>query len=91
VLDDHLSADIAEPLRAMLDFIARLAADPEAIGADDIAALRDAGLSDEAIEDAAVISAAFHMITRIADAFEFAIPAEGYGGAAKMLLARGYL
>lgn len=75
----------------MLGFLEKLSRDHDAVDADDIAALREAGVSDEAIEDAVVVCAAFHMITRVADALEFEIPEGGFSGSAKMLLRRGYL
>lgn len=91
MLDDYRSADIDPKLRAMLGFLAKLTADPDAVGADDIAALREAGVRDEAIEDAALVCAAFHMITRLADAFEFEpLDAAGYVRGAEQLLERGY-
>jgi uncharacterized peroxidase-related enzyme len=91
VLDDHRSADIEPPLSAMLDFLVKLTESPEAIGGADIQTLRAAGITDEQIEDASVVCAAFNAITRIADALEFAIPEDGYGRSAATLLRRGYL
>jgi len=74
VLADWRTAPIREPLRAMLGFLEKLAMDPEAVGAADVAPLRAAGLSDAAIEQAIHVSAAFHVINRLADSFGFAIP-----------------
>lgn len=89
MLDDHKSADIEPKLEAMLDFLVKLTREPDAVIGADITALREAGISDRAIEDAALICAAFSMITRIADALEFAIP-DDYAGSANSLLKRGY-
>jgi len=48
-------------------------------------------VSDESIEDAIAVSATFHVIDRLADAFSFALPDEaGYAAGAKVLLKVGY-
>ena len=48
-------------------------------------------MSDEQIEDAILVCTCFSLITRIADAFDFALPDEaGYKASAQMLLKRGY-
>lgn len=91
VLDDYRSADLDPKLEAMLGFVDKLTRDPDAVTGADIAALREAGISDEAIEDAALVCAGFSTITRIADAFEFAIPERGFDASARNLLERGYL
>jgi len=58
----------------MLGFLEALALRPETVGPADVAPLRAAGLGDDAIERAIHISAAFHTINRLADAFGFAVP-----------------
>lgn len=90
MLEDYETAEIEPELRAMLAFVDKLTVEPESVGPDDIDRLREAGLSDAAIEDAAVVCSAFNMITRIADTFEFAIPEKGWAGSVKNLLGRGY-
>ena len=53
--------------------------------------LRAAGVSEDAIEDAAFVCALFTTYVRLADTFEFDIPpAEGFEQGAKMLLKQGY-
>lgn len=74
MLADWRTAPIGEPLRAMLGFLEKLASTPEAVGSADVAPLRAAGLSDAAIEQAIHVSAAFHVINRLADSLGFAIP-----------------
>ena len=58
---------------------------------DAIAAMRSAGVTEEAIEDAIAASATFHIVDRLADSFDFALPGdEGNAAAAKVLLRLGY-
>lgn len=91
VLEDWRTAPIEEPLRAMLGFLEKLTLEPERVTAADVAPLRAAGLSDEAIEDAIHVCALFNIYDRMADVLEFDIPApEGFAQGAKMLLKRGY-
>ena len=75
----------------MLEFLEKLTMRPESVTAQDIAPLRAAGLSDQAISDAIHVNTAFNIIDRVADAFEFAIPStEEFDKAADFLLAKGY-
>ncbi len=74
MLADFRTAPIAEPLRAMLGFLEKLALTPSSVGPVDVAPLRAAGLSDAAIEQAIHVSAAFHVINRLADSLGFTIP-----------------
>jgi alkylhydroperoxidase family enzyme len=91
VLADYRTAPIREPLRAMLGFLEKLALAPAAVGPADVAPLRAAGLSDAAIEQAIHVSAAFHVINRLADSFGFAIPPpEDVAFGAADLLKHGY-
>jgi hypothetical protein len=54
-------------------------------------ALRAAGVSDEAAEDAIGVAVAFNLIDRLADSFDFEIPPDAYfRGSAPRLLKRGY-
>jgi alkylhydroperoxidase family enzyme len=69
----------------------KLTLEPFNIGAADIALLRAAGLSDEAIEDAIHICANFNIINRLADAFGFELPSpKGLARSTEILLTRGY-
>jgi len=74
VLADWRAAPIGEPLRATLGLLEKLALRPAEVGPEDVAPLREAGLTDDAIAQAIHVSAAFHVITRLADAFGFEIP-----------------
>ena len=58
----------------MLGFIVQLTNDPERRGPDDIAMLRELGVTDRAIIDATYICIGFNIINRIADAMDFEVP-----------------
>jgi uncharacterized peroxidase-related enzyme len=92
VLVDYRTAPISEPLRATLAFLEKLTLTPQEVEPADVAPLRAAGLSDEAIDDAIHVCANFNLINRVADAlgFELAGPVSQsrYAG---FLLQRGYL
>ena len=65
---------------------------PGEVGPGDIAPLRAAEVSEQAIEDVLVICALFNIIDRMADALDVAIPsAEGFARTAERLLEQGYL
>jgi alkylhydroperoxidase family enzyme len=84
-------AALGPRVRAALAFIETLVRTPERVGESDIAALRAAGLTDDAIEDAAFVCVLFTTYVRLADTFEFAIPpAEAFEQSATMLLKVGY-
>jgi uncharacterized peroxidase-related enzyme len=91
VLADWHTAPIDEKTKAMLSFLRKLTLEPFNIGVVDIASLREAGLSDEAIEDAIHICANFNIINRLADAFGFELPSpQGLARSTEILLTRGY-
>ena len=58
---------VDEKLRATLGLLEKLTLRPAEVGPDDVAPLRAAGLSDEAIADAIAVAASFNLIDRIAD------------------------
>ena len=92
VLRDFRSAPVSDRAKATLAMLEKLTLAPETFGAADVQAVRSAGVSDAAIEDALHVQAAFNTIVRIADAFDFHVPdAEGFRAAARMLLKRGYV
>jgi alkylhydroperoxidase family enzyme len=91
VLDDWRSAPIAEPLRVMLGFLAKLTLEPAAVTAGDVVPLRARGLSDAAIEDAIHVAVLFNVYDRMADTLGFDVPGpESFAHGAKVLLTRGY-
>jgi len=74
VLADWRTAPVDDRLRAALGYLEKLTLTPEQLDSHDIAQLRAAGLSDQAIYDAAYVCFLFSIIDRLADAFEFTIP-----------------
>lgn len=59
------SAHLGAPERAMLDYTAKLTRDPRQVTADDIAALRTQGFSDEAILEMNAVAAYAAFINRL--------------------------
>lgn len=96
MLADYRTAPIAEGLREMLSFLAKVTLEPAAVGPADAEAVRAAGVSDEAIADALYICAFFNLIDRLADSFAFT-PISHYLGREGLLrheerfLAAGYI
>lgn len=79
-------------MRTTLALLEKLTLTPAAVGPEDIAPVRAAGVSEQAIEDAMVVCALFNIIDRLADAFEVEIPSkEGFARTGERLLAMGYL
>ena len=90
VLSDLESASIEEPLRATLLMLGKLTRE-HTVDADDMRAVLAAGASRQQIEDALAVCFSFNVISRLADAFGFLVPApEAFEAGAKYLLARGY-
>jgi alkylhydroperoxidase family enzyme len=74
VLDDWQTAPIDEKLRSMLGFLEKLTLSPGEVASDDGAALRQAGISEQAAMDAIYVCALFNIIDRVADSLDFAVP-----------------
>jgi hypothetical protein len=62
-------------LRATLAFLEVLTQRPDELSSADAETAYAAGISRDALRDAATISALFNMITRLADAFGWDVPA----------------
>jgi AhpD family alkylhydroperoxidase len=89
-LSDLETAPIEEPLRATLRMLRKLTRE-QSVEAEDMRAVLAAGVSRKQIEDALAVAFAFNTISRLADAFGFALPTrEAMQSGAKYLLARGY-
>lgn len=65
---DHRFAALSPRERALVDFARKLTRDSAAVGEPDRAALRDHGLTDKDIWDAAEVAAFFNMSNRLASA-----------------------
>jgi hypothetical protein len=82
---------VDEKLRAALGLVNAMTLRPDELGAQDIEAVRAAGVSDEAVLDAVYVSFGFHCITRVADSLGFdQLDDVGYGRSADSLLKFGY-
>jgi len=80
----------------MLGYLEKMTLRPRELEPEDAEAVRSAGASDEAMADALVVAACFHLITRLADSFGFepvsnALGREGMLEHEARFLARGYL
>jgi alkylhydroperoxidase family enzyme len=90
-LESPREAPLDAKVRATLVFLETLVRTPERLGEADVDAVRAAGVSDDAIEDAAFVCVLFTTYVRLADTLAFDIPpAEAFEQAAKMLLKVGY-
>ncbi|HMC19446.1 MAG TPA: hypothetical protein VKH16_09455 [Gemmatimonadales bacterium] len=92
VLVDWRTAPIDPKLRATLGFLEKLTLTPAEVRPADIAPLRRAGVTHEAIEDAIQVCALFSVYNRLADALGFYVPTgDGHAALARFVLKRGYL
>ncbi len=61
-------------MRATLAFLEKLTLRPDELGSADAYAVRAAGVSDQALREAATICALFNMIVRLADSLGWDVP-----------------
>lgn len=73
----------------MLGFLEQLTLHPNQLGPAALQAVRDAGVSDDAIRDAAYVCALFSTITRLADALNWDVP-DDFTGSKLSLVKFGY-
>ena len=86
VLEDWEHAPVSDRLRGALRLLEAMTKRPESIDVAFIQGLREAGLDDLDIEEAASVGFHFNLINRIADAYDFPIPsAEQKGKIASIL------
>ena len=91
VIADYRTAPISEGLKATLQFLEVMTLRPAELTAENARSVLDAGVSPEALQDAAAVAATFNIITRYANALGFVLPtADEFDRAATMLLKRGY-
>jgi alkylhydroperoxidase family enzyme len=82
---------VREEVRAALGFIEKLVKQGT-VTAEDVQAVYAAGVPRDGLVRAVQVCAAFSIIVRVADTFEFAIPsAEGFAAQGKSLWKRGYV
>lgn len=78
-------------LGAMLRFLRVMTLTPDSLGPADARAVREAGVSAAAMEDAIHVAMMFNIINRIADALGFDVPDEAaFAASAQALLRFGY-
>ena len=65
---------MSEGLRATLGFIEKQTLRPDELTSEDAEAVYATGVSQQALRDAAKVSAMFNMIVRLADSFGWAVP-----------------
>ncbi|MFN8443481.1 MAG: hypothetical protein U0175_22075 [Caldilineaceae bacterium] len=91
VLDDYRAAPIHEKLRATLSYLEVITLRPEQATVADVETVRQAGVSDKAIEEALYVCFCFNIMVRLADSFNFPLPSEyGRGFAGRFLNYLGY-
>lgn len=92
VLADLDTAPISEKLRATIRFLQQVTSAPDAVGAAEVRALTDLGVSRQELEDALAVAFCFNLITRLADSFGWHIPDDaGFEASGHSLLDHGYL
>lgn len=90
-LADYHTAPISGTLEATLTFLEIMTVRPNTLSAQDAKAVLRAGVGPDALIDAIAIGALFNIITRYADALNFAmLTSDEFDRAASMLLKRGY-
>ena len=91
VLADFRSAPISEALKGALTFLEIMTLRPMALSAEHAKAALRSGMTVAALKDAVAVATVFNIITRYANALDFAMPAPlEFDRAASMLLKRGY-
>jgi alkylhydroperoxidase family enzyme len=91
VLADWRTAPVSEALSATLGFLEQLTLRPDDVSPEGADAVRAAGVSHQALEDAVHVCALFNIIDRIADALAFHVPApQDAEAAAPRFFERGY-
>ena len=88
---DWQSAPLRPELKATLAFLEKLTLRPDELEPADADAARAAGVSDQALRDAATVCALFSMIVRLADSFGWEVPSpERLAARAPAMLEGGY-
>jgi len=93
VLADYRTAPIGNGLRATLGLLEKMTLDHQRLGAEDVRAVLQAGVSKAAIADAREVAFLFNIYDRLADAMAWDVPPSSggyYQISAKRLLKRGY-
>jgi uncharacterized peroxidase-related enzyme len=90
-LADYHTAPISGGLKVTLEFLEVMTLRPTELTNKQAKTVLEAGVSAEALKDAIAVGAIFNIVTRYANALDFAVPtADEFDRAANMLLKRGY-
>jgi uncharacterized peroxidase-related enzyme len=90
-IEDFQAAPVADGLKATLAFLEKMTLRPKDLTPEDARTVLRAGVPADALTDAIAVASLFNIITRYADALDFAIPtADEFARAGDMLLKRGY-
>ena len=91
VVDDWRTAPVRAKVAAALVFLEKLTLRPDELAAADADEARAAGVSDQALRDAAAVCALFTMIVRLADSLGWDVPEpEVLAQRAPRMLEEGY-
>jgi len=91
VISDFRTAPISGRLKSALAFLEVMTLRPKDLKAEHAKAALSKGVSPQALMDAIAVGALFSIVTRYADALDFAMPtSQEFERAANMLLKRGY-
>ena len=74
MVDDWRTAPLRPELKATLVFLEKLTLRPDELTTADADEARAAGVSDQALRDAATVCSLFNMIVRLADSFGWDVP-----------------
>ena len=74
VVDDWRTAPLSPQLAATLVFLEKLTLRPDELEPADAGAVYAAGVSQQALRDAAAVCGMFNMIVRLADSFGWDVP-----------------
>jgi uncharacterized peroxidase-related enzyme len=90
-VSDFRTAPISGNLKSALAFLEVMMLRPRELKAEHAKAALSAGVSPQALTDAIAVGTLFSIVTRYADALDFAMPTpQEFERAANMLLKRGY-
>ena len=91
MVDDWRTAPLGPQLRATLGFLEKLTLRPDELTPRDAEAAYEAGVSRDALRDAARVCGLFSMIVRLADSFGWDVPSrERLQQRAPLMLEVGY-
>ena len=91
IVADWRTAPVRPELAATLVFLEKLTLRPDELEAADAKAARAAGVSDQALREAATVCGLFSMIVRLADSFGWDVPSpERLAARAPAMLDGGY-